>query len=60
MRDIHLIGAEQISSAGHNMSHAASDMLRAASAIEDTMHRHQQFMTQWLQTLEQILTEAAK
>lgn len=58
MRDsIHLIGAEQVSSAGYNMNSAASEMKRAASSIEDTLFRHQNFMTQWLQDFERILTE---
>lgn len=52
---IHLIGSEQVSSAGHNMSHAAEEMKRAASHIEDTMYRHQQFMSQWLVDLERIM-----
>ncbi len=53
-----LVGAEQVSGAGHNMTHAAAQMSRAASSIEDTMFRHQQFMTQWLIDLERIMTEA--
>ena len=55
--NIHLIGAEQVSGAGHTMSHAAAEMRRAASSIEDSLYRHQQFMTQWLQDLETIMTE---
>lgn len=45
---IHLIGAEQVQSAGHTMSIAASEMKHAASLISDTMYQHQQFMQQWL------------
>lgn len=52
---IHLIGAEQVSGAGHNMSHAAAEMRSAASSIGDTMFRHQQFMTQWLLDLERVM-----
>ncbi len=56
--NIHLIGSEQVAGAGHSMSHAAADMRQAAASIADTMFRHQQFMTDWLQTLERVMTEA--
>lgn len=58
--NIHLIGAEQIASAGREMNVAAAGMRAAASHIEDTMHRHQQFMTQWLADFNSILQENKK
>lgn len=58
--NIHLIGAEQVARAGGNISGAADQMSRAASSIEDTTYRHQQFMTQWLSDLNNILQENKK
>ena len=57
METIHLVGAEQVSSAGHNMNHAAADMKRAADTIEHTLFQHQQFMTQWLADFQTILEQ---
>ena len=57
---IHLIGAEDVRSAGHNMASAASDMNRAASNFESVFERHQRFMDDWLQRLENILEDKIK
>ncbi len=52
-----LIGSEEVARAGHNMTHAAQEMKQAAYNIEASLHMHQQFMTQWLQDLERVLTD---
>lgn len=54
---MHLIGAEDVQSAGRTMMRAAEDMKQAASSMEDVLHRHHQFMDDWLHRLEAILTE---
>lgn len=52
---ITLMGAEQVQSAASRISSAASEMIRAASAIEDSFQRHQRFMDDWLQRLESLM-----
>lgn len=52
-----LMGAEQVSTAARTMSGAASEMLRAASNIDDALGRHQRFMDEWLNRFEQILAD---
>ena len=52
-----LMGAEQVQSAASRMSSAADQMLRAASAIDDTFCRQQRFMEDWLQRFESIMSE---
>ena len=58
MRDQYmtLMGAEQVQSAGRQMSSAADQMSRAAASIDETMHRQRLFMDDWLQRLEAALT----
>jgi len=58
MNTMHLIGAEEVSRAGHNMAAAASDMQRAAGASEYALQQHQQFMTDWLRQFEAVLSSA--
>lgn len=52
-----LLGAEEISRAGHVMKEAGSEMLRAAGYMDETLRRHQQFMDDWLHRLETTLAE---
>jgi len=52
---MHLVGTEQVQSAGVSMRGAAEEMNRAAMQIDATMERHQRFMDDWLQRLEQVL-----
>lgn len=59
METIVLMGAEDVSRAGHNMSNAAEEMKRAAAQIEDSLFRHQRFLDDWLIRLEQIMTKEA-
>lgn len=54
---IHLIGAEEVSRAGHNMSSAASEMNRAASSIDDSLRQHQRFLDDWLARLESVMKQ---
>ena len=58
MRDyITLLGAEDVSKAGYNMMSAAEIISRATANLDDTLERNRQFMTDWLQTFERILSE---
>lgn len=52
---IHLIGAEDVRSAGHQIASAAADMNRAANNFESVFERHQRFMDDWLQRFESIM-----
>lgn len=52
---MHLVGAEEVSRAGHNMSSAAEQMQRAANNIEYAMLQQQRFMDDWLMRLELLL-----
>lgn len=53
MKDyVTLMGAEEVSRAGHNMQQAATEMSRAASNIDGALQRHQMFMEDWLQRYE--------
>ena len=49
---IHLIGAEDVKSAGHQMASAASDMSRAVGNFESVFFQHHRFMDDWLQRFE--------
>lgn len=52
---IHLIGADDVRSAGHKMQAAATDMSNAAANLEHTLHIHRIFMDEWLMRFEEIL-----
>ena len=54
---IHLIGAEDVRRASNQIQNAASDMIRAASAFENSLHQHMLFMEEWLGRLETVLTD---
>ncbi len=54
---ITLLGAEDVRSAGSSMRSAASDMVRAASSIEDSLHRQRLFLDDFLMRLEHLLKE---
>ncbi len=55
---IHLVGADDVRSAGNRMAAAAQDMLRAANIIDATWHRQQQYLEDWLFRFEQIMDKA--
>lgn len=52
---ITLLGAEDVKQASRTISAAASEMFRAAAAIDDALTRHQRFMDDWLSSLERVL-----
>ena len=54
---ITLMGAEDVSRAGHRMQSAAEQMSRAAGTIDEALFRHQRFLDEWLQRLESALLE---
>lgn len=45
---IHLIGAEQVQSAGNAMRNAADEMKQVAISIEDSLFRQRVFLEDWL------------
>ena len=54
---VHLVGAEQVQSAGVSIGGAAEEMRQAAMIIDSAFERHRLFMDDWLQRFEQILSE---
>lgn len=50
---IHLIGADDVRKAASSIQSAASDMMWAASSIEESLFRHRLFLEEWLGRLEQ-------
>ena len=54
---VHLVGAEDVSRAGSRMQEAAQIMKHAADEIDHAMRQHQQFLENWLQKFEQIVTD---
>jgi hypothetical protein len=57
---IHLIGADDVRSAGHTISSAAQDMKRAAGEIGYALERHERFLQNWLQDFAAIVEELKK
>lgn len=55
MNTVYLVGSEDVRRAGGDMIAAAEQMSRAATQIEDALHRHQNFMENWLQDLSRIM-----
>lgn len=54
---IHLLGADDVSRAGSRIQNAANDMIRAASSIDDSLHRQRIFIDDWLMRLETLFQE---
>ncbi len=54
---IHLIGAEDVRSAGHQIASTASDINRAASNFESVFESHQRFIDDSLQRFQIILED---
>ena len=54
---IHLVGAEDVRSAGSRIASAAADMNRAAGHIDETLQRHERFLDDWLARLGETLKE---
>ena len=57
METIHLIGAEDVRSAGRNISSAATDMIRAGSVIDQAITNFQQQIDRLEQLLERAINE---
>jgi len=57
MDSVHLHGAEDVSTAGHNMRSAASTMRDAASTIDSALDRQRLFLEDWLVRFEHVLAE---
>ena len=57
---MHLIGADEVSRAGHTMTNAADSMRSAAAVIDTALERHRAVMDDWLQRLEEILERDRK
>ena len=54
---VHLIGAEDVKNAGHNMQSAAESMRYTASHFQEAFQMHERFMTEWLDRFERIVEE---
>lgn len=54
-----LLGAEQVSSAGHTMREAAREMQAAANSTEWALEQHRRFMDDWLSRFEAALEKHA-
>ena len=52
-----LIGAEAVGGAGHNMAAAAREMTRAAEVIDTALAQQRQFMDDWLNRLQKVLSD---
>ena len=57
---ITLMGAEEVSRAGHNMQAAGQSMNSAASNLGEVLQQHQRFMDDWLYRFEAALQERVK
>ena len=54
---IHLVGAEEVSRAAGNIHVAADKMNVASMSIQESLRRHEQFLLEFLDRLETILTK---
>lgn len=52
---VHLLGAEDVRRAGHEMRQAAEEIKRAASAIEESVRLQQRLMDDWLERFQAVL-----
>ena len=48
MRDIVLIGSDQVESASHRMSRAATQFAGVVDNLDAVLRAHQQFLDEWL------------
>lgn len=56
---VHLLGSEDVQRAGHAIAAAAETMKRAADEMDVALHRHQQFLSEWLDRFEEITSRAS-
>lgn len=54
---VHLVGAEDVRSAGSTMRSAAHEMQSAASSIAYSLECHQRFLDDWLIRLDGMLSD---
>jgi len=54
---MHLIGAEAVQSAGHEMAIAAEGMRQAAAGIEDSLLRHRLWADEWMLRFERAVED---
>jgi len=54
---IYLTGSEDVRTAGNTMARAADTMQDAVRNFEAALERHQNFMNEWLRTLETIMRD---
>lgn len=52
---VYLVGAEEVTRAGHAMEQAAREMNGAATCIADALARHERFLDEWLDHMESVL-----
>lgn len=52
MERVFLVGAEEVTSAGIRMEHAAMTMKQAANSIESSLFIHRQFLDQFIERFE--------
>jgi hypothetical protein len=57
---VHLVGADDVRSAGHTMRSAAETMSQAALNIDGALERHQRFLEDWLQRFEAAVEKMPK
>ncbi len=57
---MHLIGAEQVSTAGYNMQQAAERMANVSANMQTVFEAHQRFLDDWLLQFEQAVKALGK
>jgi hypothetical protein len=50
-----LLGAEDVRAAGSRIVSAAEAMRHAASTMEESLHRHQRFLDEWITRFETVV-----
>lgn len=52
---VHLLGAEDVKRAGHEMRQAAEQMQRATSEMAELLRMNQRWMDEWLERFQAVL-----
>lgn len=55
MQNLYLLGNENVKQAGYDMKDAANLMAQAASAIDESLRLHRQWMDEWISRFEIIM-----
>lgn len=58
METMHLIGADDVRSAGNTMRHAAEEMNRAANTLSEALNTHSHDMRELVERLEELFKGA--